>query len=703
MKTDRRIRGPLRRNVRVAVSALCLAAAVAIPAAGQDYPKTPPPPGPLSPAPFPPFQEAVLPNGVRLLVVESHKQPVVSLSLSFAAGAVHDPRGKEGLADMVAGLLTKGAGRRSAEQIAEAIEGAGGSLSAGAGSDFLSVSSTVLSTALPLAFSLLADVVVRPTFPEKEIELLRTQTLSGLQVALTQPDAIANRAFRQALYGSHPYARSALPASVRSMTRADIVAFHRARIRPGGALLVLAGDVTLAQARRLALQALQGWLGAPPAAAPARSPATRTGPSLLLVHRPGSVQSNILIGNLTWSPTDPRHYAATVANKVLGGGADARLFLILREQKSWTYGAYSDLVRRRGTGFFVANAEVRTEVTDSALREMLAQLRRIGTETIPQEEFEAAKGSLVGSYPLSIETAEQVAGAVANATLYGLPKDYVQTYRVRLGDVAPTAAQAAARAAIRPESAVIVVVGDGQKIHDRIQDLAPTRIVDPEGKVLTAEDLNPKAVSLDLDLAALAPRRDSFVIAVQGTPYGWQRGVLEKTADGFRYTEDTRITGFVEQTTTLELDAQAGMRSVRQSGTVQGQKASVDVVYSGGRAKGSAQTPEAAGVKSVTIDTALAPGTLDDNAIQALVPALRWQSGGRWTFNVLSAGQGEIKPWTLTVTGTESVKIGGKDVEAFRAELAGATPLTLWVSTAKPHLLLKVAPAGAPLEFIRAN
>ena len=246
---DRTLRLPRRAGT------LALFAGLAVPgAAAQDYPKTPPPPGPLVAAPFPPFQEAVLPNGLRLLVVESHKQPIVSLSLSFTAGSASDPAGKEGLAEMVAGLLTKGAGQRTAEQIAEAIEGAGGSLSAGAGSDFLSVTSTVLTPSLPLAFSLLADVVRRPTFPDAEVELLRTQTLSGLQVALAQPSSIANRAFRKVLYGDHPYARSALPASVRAITRSDVVAFHRARIRPRGALLVVAGDVTLARARALARQ-----------------------------------------------------------------------------------------------------------------------------------------------------------------------------------------------------------------------------------------------------------------------------------------------------------------------------------------------------------------------------------------------------------------------------------------------------------------
>lgn len=670
----------------------------------QEYPRTPPAPMPLTPAAFPPFQEDTLPNGLRILVVENRKQPLVSLSLSFQAGQVHDVSGKEGLASMMAGLLTKGAGKRTAEEIAEAIEGAGGSLSAGAGPDFLAVSATVLSPSLPLAFELLGDVVIRPTFPEKEVELLRTQTLSGLQVELSMPGALADRAVRRALYGQHPYGSSPTPESVRAITRDDILAFHKSRLLPRNALLVLAGDVSLAQARGLATTAFRNWTGTPAAPRQLAAPASRTASELVLVHRPGSVQSNILIGNLTFGPTDPRWYAATVANKALGGGADSRLFLILREQKSWTYGAYSDLARRRGIGTFIASAEVRTEVTDSALTEMLAQLRLIGREPIPAAELEAAKGALVGSYPLSIETAEQVADAVARARLYGLPRDHVQTYRVKLGAVTAPEAQTAAEAAIRPEQAVIVVVGDGSKIYDRIRPIAPTRIVDPEGKTLTPEDLSPKVAALDLDLGALQPRRDSFAIQAQGAQLGWLRGVMERTDSGFRYVEDTRIATFVNQTTTLELDPKAGMRSVHQTGTVQGVQARIDVKFSGGRARGTATVPDSAGPKTVTIDTVITPETLDDNAIQALLPAFRWKPDAKWSFAVLSSGQGEISTYTMAVTGTATVVIREQSTECYKVELTGGpAPVTFYVSTAQPHRLMKIEIVGTPLEMVRVN
>jgi zinc protease len=675
-------------------------------AAAQGYPKTPPPPAPLTPAAFPPFHEEVLPNGVRLLVVESRKQPIVSLSLTVPAGAFYDPPGKEGLAEMVAGLLTKGAGSRSAEEVAAAIEGTGGSLTSSAGMDFLSINATVLTTGLPLAFELMGDAVIRPAFSDKELELLRTQTLSGLQVALSQPGEIANRRFRVALYGSHPYARSSSPASVRGITREDLLAFHRERLRPQGALLVVAGAIGPAEARRLALGAFQGWTGAPAPPPKVPAPSPRNATELVLVHRPGSVQSNILVGNLTYPPNDPRLYAATVANQILGGGASSRLFLTLREAKSWTYGAYSEYVRRRGIGYFEASTEVRTEVTDSALRELLHQLERIRTEPIPADELAAAKGALVGRYPLTIETADQVAGAVTEARLYGLPRDFVQTYRVRLGAVTAAEVAEAARTTIHPDRFAIVVVGDGAKVYPRLKDIAPLTLVDVEGKALTPADLEPRASALDLDLTQLVARRDSFTVLFQGQSLGFQSGALELTPTGFRYTEQVVLGPVVSQTTVLDMDRSGAPLAVTQTGKVQGQEVSIDVKYQNGRAVGSARTPAppTGQLKTVAIDTALAPGTVDDNAIQALLPALRWAPNARWTFNVMSAGQGEIKAWTLAVAATETIAVGSDSVTAYRAELSGgSTPLTLWVTTQRPHQLVKIGIAGQPIEFVRVR
>lgn len=673
-----------------------------LPLSGQ-FPPTPPPAGPLGLARYPPFQETLLPNGLRLVLVEDHRQAVLSLRLSLPAGTAYDPPGKEGLSDMVAGLLTKGAGERTAEDLAATIEGVGGSLAASSEQDFLAIQADVLTPDAGLAFDLLSDITLRPTFNPAELLLLRTQTLSALRAELAQPASIAARWLERGLYGGrHPYGRNPTPASVQAITSEDLTAFRDARFRPAGALLVLAGDITLPEVKRLAVKAFGGWTGRPAPIPLAPAPPARLKTEILLVHRAGSVQSNILVGNTTFGPTDTSYYAATVANKVLGGGADSRLYLILSEQKSWTYGAFSQLSRPRGIGSFEASAEVRTEVTDSALMEMLAQLGRLGAEAVSAAELEAAKSGLVGSFPLTVQTANQVAAAVTRAKLLGLPADYLQTYRTRLAAVTATRLRAVARTAIRPGASLIVVVGDASALLDKLQAIAPVKIVDPEGHPLTRADLaGTKAGALDLDLDLLVPRRDSFTVLVAGKPTGTQVATLEKVDSGYRYREDTRIGSVVRQTTEVGLNAAGGTVSLSQGGTMQGQQTRVELRYGGGRVNGSATVATAQGPKSFTVDTALGPDIVDDNALQGLLPALRWTEGAKWALKVFSAAENRFRELTLAVTGTESITVPAGTFETYRAELSGdGQSVAFFLGRAAPHRIVKITISGTPLEFV---
>ncbi len=369
-----------------------LALLAALPAAlVAQAPKSAPPPAPVKPAAIPAFQEATLANGLRILLVESKRQPVLSLALMLPAGDAYDPAGKEGLASIAASVVTKGAASRSADQVSAAIEGVGGSIGAGSGEDFFSIRASVLSDNAPLAFELVGDAAAHPSFDAKEVELVRTQTLSALQLEQSQPTSLASRFFAAQLFGQHPYAKRPTSATVRAISVADLQAFQHARLVPSGALLVVAGDITLARAKELAQRSFGAWSGKPPADAKRPAFPVRTKTEILLVHRPGSVQSNIVVGNLTYPPASPAHYALSVASRVLGGGADARLFKILREQKSWTYGAYSQLNRFRDIGDFEATAEVRNVVTDSALTEMLRIMRDMGARRADTAEVAAAR------------------------------------------------------------------------------------------------------------------------------------------------------------------------------------------------------------------------------------------------------------------------------------------------------------------------
>jgi zinc protease len=685
--------------------ATLLAALAALPAvlgAQEPFPTRPPAPGLIRPVQFPPFREVVLPNGMTLVLVENHEQPAVSVTLSFRAGTAYDPVGKEGLAEFVAELLTKGTPSRGAEQIAAEIEGVGGSLSASAGEDFLTISTDVLSDHADLAFALLGDVARRPTFPADELELARTRFLSSLAVELSQPEAVATRVFQRELYGRHPYGRSTSPEAFRAITRADVEAFAARRLRPSGALLVVAGDLTLARARALATSAFGSWRGVAPAAATTPAVPIKRRTDIVLVHRPGSVQANIVLGNTTFMPTDTGYYSARLATQVLGGGPDARLFLILREQKSWTYGSYAALRRNRGIGHWEATFEGRTVVADSALAEVLRQVDRVRTEPIPAGELNAAKGFLIGSFPLTIETPRQIAQVVTTARLLGLGPTYLQSYRERLAGVTSARARAAARRVYRRNALTIVVVGDARELHDKLKAIAPVRVVDIDGKPLSIAALMPSGGPPAFDRAQLVARRDSFQAVLQGNPFGTLVTALAVAGDSLVFTEATALGPLVQQQTTVVLDsAGLAMRRTQQTGTVQNQKSEISLTYGGGRVKGNATVPQGSGTpQAVAIDTTVPAGTVDDNALNLLIPALPLAEGKTFNLNVFSSGQGVTKVVTITVAGVESITVPAGTFTAYRLELSGMQlPVAMHVSTETPRRLLRIAPVGAPIVF----
>jgi zinc protease len=688
------------RSSRAALVAAALAL-FAAPAMAQ-YPTEPPPPAPLNPLRFPPFQEARLANGLQLVLVEDHKLPVVSIQLSIPTGAVHDPQGQRGLADMTAELLTKGTAARTADQLSAEIEGAGGSLSAGAGQDFFTVSSTVLADRAELAFTLMGDVLLNATFPEDELELARRRYLSALQVERSQPGSLADRYFARAIYGDHPYGVRTDETTLRAITRESVRQFASANLKPRGSLLVVAGDLTLDQARELAQRHLGAWNGEVAARSYGEPPLPRP-TEVVLVHRPGSEQSNIVYGNLGLRPGTRAYYPTAVMNKVLGGGADSRLFLILREQKSWTYGAYSSVNRPFDIGTFQAGAEVRTAVTDSALRELLTQLRRIRTETVPDSELTAAKGYLTGVFPLTIETPQQIAGQVAAQKRLRLGDDYLQTYRERVSGVHAADATVAAQRLIKPDSAVIVVVGDGQQIYENLRSIAPVRIIDVDGNPLTPGDLTPKAMDVSFDRAHLPVRRDSFVVMIQGNPLGAQVSevVEENGALVFHETTTIPMLGLSQQTTVRMDPTSLAVRSIDQNGTVGGQATETQVTVADGRATGRAQSPQPGGqVKTVDVDTTLAAGTYDLNQLMAFVPALPLAEGASITVSAFNASEASTKPITFKVEGVEDVTVPAGTFSTFRLSVAGGEfPAIMYVSRETPRRIVKLEVVGQPVAF----
>ncbi len=666
----------------------------------QPFPARPPAPARLRPVRFPPFHEVALSNGMTLLLVENHEQPTLSVSLSFRAGTAYDPAGKEGVASFVAELLTKGTPTLTADQIAATIEGVGGTIGASAGNDFLTVSTDVLSDHADLAFTLLGDVTRRATFPDQELELARTRFLSALEVELSQADNVAGRAFQKEIYGKNPYGRNTSAPAYRAITRSDVVAFAGRRLRPGGSLLVVAGDITLPRAQALATQAFGTWRGAAAPTPVFPAAPTKRGTDILLADRPGSVQTNIVIGNTTFLPTDTGYYAARIATHVLGGGSDSRLFMILREQKSWTYGSYAALRRNRGMGYWQATFEGRTEVTDSALAELLHQIDRVRTETIPDSELVAAKGFLVGSFPLTIETPRQIAQVVTTARLLGLGADYIQRYRERLGAVSGPRARAAAQRAFKRDALTIVVVGDAKALYDKLKAIAPVRLVDVDGRAMNPADLNPTGGPVAFDRSQIVARSDSFQALVQGNVLGSQTGKVAIDGDSIVYRESLMLAQFQQQSTVV-LNADLSPRRTDQTSLVQGQRTEIHLTYGGGRVKGTSQSPRPGSTPtSTTVDTTIAVGTIDDNALVMLLPALPLEQGKTFNLNVFSSGEGATKVVSVKVAAIENVVVPAGTFPAYRLELSGMQlPMVMHVTQQAPRRLVRVAPTGAPLVF----
>jgi hypothetical protein len=425
------------------------------------------------------------------------------------------------------------------------------------------------------------------------------------------------------------------------------------------------------------------------------------------VHRPGSEQSNIVIGNLGLRPRSPDYYAATVANRVLGAGADARLFLILREQKGWTYGAYSSLSRRYDVGPFEATAEVRTAVTDSALREMLHQLRRLGDELVPDSELAAAKGYLTGVFPLGIETPQQIAQQVATQKRLGLGDDYLETYRDRIAAVTAAEARTAARRLIRPDSAVIVVVGDGARIYRGLAAIGPVRIVDPEGKALTAGDLTSGAGAVVFDVAQLTPRRDSLQILIQGNPMGAQTMEITHEAGAIVVVERTTIPLMgMNQETRVAMDAGTlAFTAVDQTGQIGPQAAETHIVVTDGRTTGRAQRPQPGGQPRVAeIDTVLPAGTIEANQLTTVVPALALAEGASFSVTVFDASEGSLKPYAIRVDGTETVTVPAGSFDVFKVVVTGGPfPTAMYVTQTTPRRLVRIEIIGQPfvMELVR--
>jgi zinc protease len=433
------------------------------------------PPAPLPPHPIklPTAAEVTLANGLVVVVVEDPRLPLVSYRLALRTGNAHDPAGFPGLMDMLTGLLTEGTESRTSRQIADEVARLGATLQAGANSDYTTVAASSLATFSDEILELMADVALRPVFPEKEVELAKQNTKESLKQQRAQPSFLANEMVAKVMYGSHPYSVTApTPESLDATTRERLVEFHGSKFVATNAVLVVVGDVQQEAILHQVESLFGGWQSGLLTTDDFPHPPRRTTRSAYVVDRPGSAQANIIIANSGITRTSPDYFPMLVMHTILGANASSRLFMNLREEKGYTYGAYSSLDARRTAGTFRAAAEVRTPVTGDSLKEFFYELDRIRKEPVSEKEIADAKSYLTGVFPIRLETQEGLIDQLVQIKMYGLPEEYLELYRNRVQAVTIEQIQDVAQRYVKPDEAALVVVGDGSQLNEQIKPYA---------------------------------------------------------------------------------------------------------------------------------------------------------------------------------------------------------------------------------------
>ncbi|MFN0279567.1 MAG: M16 family metallopeptidase [Pyrinomonadaceae bacterium] len=443
------------------------------------------PPEPLAPVSFDiakPFQ-TTLDNGLRVVIFENERLPLVSFRLAFNSGDINDPRDSTGLTSALASMMTEGTQSYTSLQLAEKIERLGSSISANASDDFTIIGASSLSLYSSEILSLMAEVVLRPTFPESELDLYRRNTVEHLKFQRSQPGFLANEQAARLIFGEHPYAKVApSPQDIEKLDRETLAKFHTAKLVPNNAMLIVVGDMKRDEFLAEVSELLGDWQQGSVTAAKFTEPPTRSSRTLTIVDRPGSAQSNIVLTNLGVKRTDPDYFPLIVMNQVLGAGASSRVFMNLREEKGYTYGAYTRLETKKLAGDFEATAEVRTAVTGDSLKEFFYELERIRSEKVGDAELADAKNFLTGVFPIRAETQEGLTNLIVNQHLYGLPEDYLQTYREHVDAVTADEVQRVALKLVRPDEMAIVIVGDAKEVLPQAKDYASSvEIFDTEG------------------------------------------------------------------------------------------------------------------------------------------------------------------------------------------------------------------------------
>ncbi len=448
-----------------------------------------------------------LKNGLQVFVVENDKLPQVTYSLILDRDPIVEGD-KAGYVSIAGQMLRRGTTSKTKEELDEAIDFLGASVNTSS----TGISASGLSKYNEELLQLMTDILFNPSFPEEELEKIKKQTISGIQASKDNPSAIASLVRAAVLYGKdHPSGESETEQTISNIGLDDVKQYYNTYFKPNIAYLAVVGNVDAKATEALVKQYFGDWEKGKVPSFDYETPAKPDQTTIALVDRPQSVQSNIIISNLAEIKTgDDDVVPATVMNRILGGGSASRLFMNLREDKGYTYGAYSSLNPSFDLiGSFTANAEVRNEVTDSAIYQFLYEFNQIRSELVTDEELADAKNFLAGSFGRQLESPATVAQFALNTAIYGLPEDYYATYLQKIEAVTKDDVQKMALKYIQPKNAYITIVGKKDDIYDGLKQYGKVELYDINGDPEKAFDASSVDVTADMVI-------DNYIKAIGG-------------------------------------------------------------------------------------------------------------------------------------------------------------------------------------------
>jgi len=438
--------------------------------------------------------ETTLPNGLRVLVLEDHRFPLVTVNLIIlGAGATAEPADSPGLASTTAVMLNEGTASRNSKQIAEESERLGADIGffAGFGGTTANMVGSGLSDNFNDWFALALDQLLHPTFPADELAKWKQRAAVRLRQQRSSPQFLLRERYSLALYCANPDEQSTClpearvtetPASIEGMTPEKLAAWHKGRYVPQNGILAVAGDVDTKELVAKLTNDLASWkrtdlVDQPPAATKAVSER-----HVYLVDRPNSVQTTVWLGNVAVDRRDPDYISVVVANRVFGGGPSARLFLNLREEKGYTYGVYSNFTAVRYAGPWAASGDVTRDVTEGAMHEFLYEITRLGKDAVPDAELGDARRAVVAGFALSLEQPDRLLGYAVENAIYHLPADYWDTYPAKISAVSPADVTRVAAKYLDPAKIQIVAVGEAKKVLPVFEKYGAVKLYDTQGK-----------------------------------------------------------------------------------------------------------------------------------------------------------------------------------------------------------------------------